>query len=192
MNRMPSRSLATHTPSPALSPGIVADLRSDHAGETGAVFIYAGVLAVARDTTLRDFAERHQATERRHLADVERWLPPARRSRLLPAWRLAGWLTGALPALAGPHAVYATVAAVETFVDRHYQHQVEHLRSIGGGPPGLLPLLLACQADEREHRDEAAALDRSGRHPIAALVLRAWAALVSGGSAAAVALARRV
>ena len=164
---------------------IERDLRSDHAGETGAVAIYAGILAVTRDPGLREFAQRHQATEADHLQRVEAWLPSHRRSRLLPAWRGAGWLTGALPALAGPRAVYVTIAAVETFVDRHYQAQIDHLAA-HPGPDGLLPLLQACQADERSHRDEAAAATGApGR------LLRAWCAVVGAGSAAAVVLARR-
>lgn len=168
---------------------IERDLRSDHAGETGAVAIYAGILAVTRDPALRDFAQRHQTTEAEHLRLVETWLPPGRRSRLLPAWRLAGWLTGALPALVGPRAVYATIASVETFVDRHYQHQIDHLRA-HPGPDGLLPMLVACQADECAHRDEAAGAaspdgTRSG------WLLRLWCAVVGAGSAGAVVLARR-
>ena len=163
------------------------ELRSDHAGETGAVAIYAGVLAVARDPALRAFAQRHQATESEHLRLVESWLPADRRSRLLPAWRLAGWLTGALPALAGPRAVYATIAAVETFVDRHYQQQIDHLLA-QPGPEGLLPMLQACQADEQHHRDEAAA----GVHTPPGWLLRAWCRVVGAGSAAAVVAARRL
>lgn len=164
---------------------LTRELRSDHAGETGAVAIYAGVLAVARHPGLRAFAQRHQATEAEHLRRVEAWLPAARRSRLLPAWRLAGWLTGALPALAGPRAVYATIAAVETFVDRHYQQQIDHLRA-HPGPEGLLTLLQSCQADEQHHRDEAAA---SAGAP-AGWLLRAWCRVVGTGSAAAVVAAR--
>ena len=38
-----------------------ADLRSDHAGETGAVYFYRGVLDVATDPAVRDFAEEHLA-----------------------------------------------------------------------------------------------------------------------------------
>lgn len=166
---------------------IERDLRSDHAGETGAVAIYAGILAVARDPALRDLAERHQATEAEHLRLIEAWLPADRRSRLLPAWRLAGWLTGALPALMGPRTVYATIAAVETFVDHHYQHQIDHLQA-HPGPDGLLPLLLACQADECAHRDEAMA---SAGVP-AGWLLRLWCAVVGAGSAGAVVLARRL
>jgi 3-demethoxyubiquinol 3-hydroxylase len=165
---------------------VLADLRSDHAGETGAVAIYRGILFVARDSALRAFAQRHLHTEQQHLEQMQVWLPPSQRSRLLPAWRAAGWVTGALPALFGPAAVYATIAAVETFVDRHYAEQIAHLQATPG-PPGLLDTLTACQADECAHRDEAAALTsaRGG------LVLRAWCRLVGGGSATAVALARR-
>ncbi|MFM7507669.1 MAG: demethoxyubiquinone hydroxylase family protein [Rubrivivax sp.] len=182
-------------PTPGLSRHLERELRSDHAGETGAVFIYRGIAAVARwrgqrgDEELLAFAQRQGQTEAEHLRLVEEWLPPHRRSRLLGPWRLAGWLTGALPALAGARAVHATIAAVETFVDRHYQQQVDHIAA-HGAPEGLLPLLLRCQADECHHRDEAAALAAAaGPMP---WPLRAWCALVGQGSAAAVVLARRV
>ena len=83
--------------------------------------------------------------------------------------------------------MYATIAAVETFVDQHYQQQIDHIKQ-HGAPDGLLPLLLECQADELAHRDEAAAL--AGGPTSAAL--RIWCALVGTGSAVAVTLARRV
>ncbi len=37
-------------------PGLIGDIRSDHAGETGAVAIYLGILSVSRDPHLRHFA----------------------------------------------------------------------------------------------------------------------------------------
>ncbi len=104
-----------------------ADLRTDHAGETGAVMIYRGILALSRDPGVREFAQLHLATESRHLALIEGVLPAAHRSRLLRIWRIAGWLTGGLPSLAGPTAVYTTIAAVETFVDRHYAEQIRRI-----------------------------------------------------------------
>lgn len=174
---------------PGMSAHLERELRSDHAGETGAVAIYRGIATVARwrgDGALLAFAERHGATEVEHLGLVEGWLPAHRRSRLLGPWRLAGWLTGALPALVGARAVHATIAAVETFVDRHYQQQIDHLRA-RGGPAGLQAMLERCQADECHHRDEAAAL----AGPRVAWPLRAWCALVGSGSAAAVSVARR-
>lgn len=172
-----------------LSRHLERELRSDHAGETGAVYIYRGITAVAAwrgDAELQTFARQHGDTEAEHLRLIEEWLPPARTSRLLGPWRVAGWLTGALPALAGRRAVYATIAATETFVDQHYQQQIDYLRN-QGDPISLLPVLLRCQADERHHRDEAAALAGTS----APALLRAWCAIVQAGSAVAVFLARR-
>lgn len=171
-----------------LPAAVVADLRTDHAGETGAVCMYRGVLRFARDPALRDFAQRHLATEQAHLRQIEAWLPPAHRSRLLPAWRLAGWLTGALPALAGPRAVYGTIEAVEQFVDLHYEEQIQRLDAW----PSLQALratLLDCQGDEVAHRNEAAAARGVGEP---GPVLRAWRWLVAAGSGAAVAVCRQI
>jgi len=181
----------------AHTPQMVRELRSDHAGETGAVAIYRGIEAVAAwrgQPGLLAMAQRHRATEAEHLRLLCERLPPGQRSRLLGPWRLAGWLTGALPALAGPRAVHATIAAVETFVDQHYQQQIEHLQR-QGDPSGLLPLLRRCQADERDHQREAQAAANTDSPPGAAplpAVLRAWCACVGAGSAIAVALARRL
>ena len=171
-----------------LPAGVVADLRTDHAGETGAVCIYHGVLRFARDPTLRAFAQRHLATEQAHLQQMEAWLPKGYRSRLLPVWRLAGWLTGALPALLGPRAVYGTIEAVEQFVEKHYEEQIRNLDA----HPALRSLrqtLLDCQGDETAHRAEAAAA-RGMREP--GLILRSWSWLVGAGSRGAVAVCRYV
>jgi len=162
------------------------DLRTDHAGEVGAVCIYQGVLRFARDPALRSFAEHHLLTELEHLRLISAWLPSSQRSRLLPIWRLAGFLTGALPALFGPRAVYATIEAVETFVNHHYEEQILALAS----QPALSDLrqtLLDCQADEVAHRDEAAAARGLGQP---AWLLRGWCAMVGAGSKAAVSLIR--
>ena len=168
-------------------PWLLRELRSDHAGETGAVWIYRGVLSVTRNARLRDFAERHLATEQKHLALLNSLLQRSDRSRLLPLWRIAGFLTGAMPALVGPKAVYGTVAAVETFVDRHYQQQIEQLE-----PDGYWGLLRAqledCRLDEVSHLDESLLV---GGRPDSALG-RIWNSLVGAGSAAAVSLARRI
>lgn len=201
------------TPGPAL-PGLadqrppwalalLRELRTDHAGETGAVMIYRGILAVSRDPGVRAFAQNHLGTEQRHLDLIEQVVPPRWRSRLLPLWRLSGWLTGALPALAGPRAVYATIEAVETFVDRHYADQLRlidgclHPREAvpaacrpapGSDLQSLRALLAECQGDEVAHRDDAAARWDGVPGP----VLRLWTAMVGRGSAAAVGLCRHV
>ncbi len=166
---------------------LIAEMRSDHAGETGAVWIYHGVLAFSRDAGVREFARRHRDTERRHLELIAAVLPWPRRSRLLVPWRAAGFLTGALPALFGPRAVYATITSVETFVNHHYQQQIDRL---AGRPEHarLREMLIECQADECEHRDEAT--DRQRFPPGRLLAL--WCGLVGNGSAAAVHVARRL
>jgi ubiquinone biosynthesis monooxygenase Coq7 len=168
-------------------PGLLGDLRSDHAGETGAVMIYRGILVRARDPEIRHFATRHLATEAEHLRLLEALLAPGQRSLLLPLWRVAGFLTGWLPALFGRRAIYATIEAVETFVDRHYEEQIAKLGH-AGAEGALRRLLATCQGEEVHHRDEAAAALGEGRGAL----LRLWGWMVDMGSAAAVAAARRV
>jgi demethoxyubiquinone hydroxylase (CLK1/Coq7/Cat5 family) len=175
------------TPPNALPLAVVADLRTDHAGEVGAVQIYRGILAIARDSELRAFAARHLAAELLHLRRIRQWLPASARSRLSPLWRVAGWLTGAMPALLSPHAVYVTVAAVERFVDRHYGAQIERL-SAHPDLAALREALAACRRDEIAHRDDA--LARLHARPGA--FARVWSAVVGKGSELAVAASRRL
>ena len=163
------------------------ELRSDHAGEFGAVMIYRGILAISRDTSVREFADSHLRTEQKHLGLMEEIVPAAGRTRLLPLWRVMGWLTGALPALFGRQAVFATIEAVETFVDHHYQQQIVRLTPKGEHGP-LRQVLVDCQADEVSHRDEAANLACPKRN----VILRLWCAVVGSGSAAAVVAAKRI
>jgi ubiquinone biosynthesis monooxygenase Coq7 len=172
---------------PPVPEWLVRELRSNHAGETGAVMIYRGILAVSRDAGVRDFALRHGATEQGHLDLIEELLPPAQRSRLLPIWRVAGWVTGALPSLFGPRAVQVTIDAVETFVDHHYQQQIDRL-DLEGIHPEIRALLAHCQEEEVHHRDEARELHGGG----VGWVLRAWGFVVGSGSSAAVMAAKRV
>ena len=112
--------------SDALPATLLSDLRTDHAGETGAVMIYRGILAITRDAAVRRFAQGHLATEAGHLAAIEPLLAPQYRSRLLTLWRCAGWLTGALPALEGERGkvtrLYARIAADPRHTDLELIH----------------------------------------------------------------------
>jgi ubiquinone biosynthesis monooxygenase Coq7 len=180
--------IALRAPGDQLPHQVLADLRTDHAGEVGAVCIYLGALFITRDPVLRAFAQHHLSTERSHLTQIETWLPKNHFSLLLPLWRLAGFVTGAMPALFGSKAVYATIEAVETFVDLHYEEQVRALVS----QPELDTLrltLLQCQADEVKHREEAAQAYGTDKH---GFVLRLWCALVDAGSRGAVAVCRHI
>ena len=91
-------------------PWLKQEMRSNQAGETGAVSIYIGALwalSVTDQTTenttheeakefemLHDFAKHHRETEREHLMLINEILPPESRSNLLPVWRAAGFLLG--------------------------------------------------------------------------------------------------
>ena len=165
---------------------LLGALRSDHAGETGAVMIYRGILAGSRNKQVRAFAQSHLATEQAHLELMEVLVADTDRTRLLPVWRLLGWLTGFIPALFGPKAVFSTVQSVEEFVDIHYGEQVARL-SPKGPYADLRALMAKCRSDEIDHRDEAAALAGLGR----SIPLRIWCAVVGLGSRLAVAVARR-
>ena len=167
------------------------DLRTDHAGEIGAVWMYRGILSISSDPTVRDFASRHMRTEQRHLCNIENVLKPTSRSRLLPVWRVAGFITGVLPSLIGARWVFHTIEAVETFVDEHYEVQINRLETIADLDQDLAAvhaILVDCRADEIAHRDEAHDFARIRPGLFAML----WCALVSYGSQVAVACARRI
>jgi 3-demethoxyubiquinol 3-hydroxylase len=166
---------------------LIADIRSDHAGETGAVYIYKGILAVTKDREVIAFATHHLQTEQEHLRQINLLLPVLKRSVLLPGWKIAGFLTGAVPALFGAKAVFATIEAVETFVDQHYEHQIKKLGD-REQYAAIKKQLLVFQADEISHRDEARA---NQREPIGK-VLKAWCSIVGWGSAFAVKLAKLI
>ena len=107
---------------------IIPDLRTDHAGETGAVFIYKGILLVSKDKEILDFAENHLLTEKKHLELLEKILPDNEKSKLLFLWKFLGLLTGLIPALIGKKFIYATIFFVESFVEKHYDEQIVKLK----------------------------------------------------------------
>lgn len=178
----------TELPAPTtLPPWLLRELRSDHAGETGAVFIYRGILSMVRDPELRAFAQEHLKTEEVHLDAFERWLEPSHKSILLPLWRISGWALGAVSLLGGRRGVYLTIEAVETFVVKHYQQQLDAIgtdESLGE----VRDMLASFMHDEDHHRDDAAT--RKDREMGA--LARLWAGVVGGGSAGAVVVARRI
>ena len=143
---------------------IDAMIRVDHAGEFGALRIYAGQLAVLKRKpgaeadvqAIREMA----AQEQKHF-DVfdamvkERGVRP---TALEPLWRTAGFALGAASALMGEKAAMACTVAVEDVIDEHYAGQIERL---GASEPELKNTIKKFHADECAHRDEA--LERGAR-----------------------------
>ena len=54
---------------------LIPFFRTNHAGETGAVFIYKGILKLSKDKDIISFSKRHLITEADHLRTIERLLP---------------------------------------------------------------------------------------------------------------------
>ena len=165
-----------------LSKNLRRDLRSDHAGETGAVMIYNGILAVSLDPALRSFAYTHLETEQKHLALFDSWLPKEDKSRLLLLWRVSGFLLGAFAALISKRLTYYTIEIVEQFVVEHYESQILT------APSNLREILLKLQAEEKEHQLEAITLQDDNQSKVRKL----WGLIVGAGSRLAVNLARLI
>lgn len=130
-------------------------IRVDHAGEFGAVRIYAGQLAaLGRQHRLSPLIRHMAEQEERHLAAFDR-LIVARRVRpslLSPFWHVSGFALGAATALMGERAALACTAAVEEVIDEHYEAQ---RRDLAESDPELAETVAEFQAEEVEHRDTA-------------------------------------
>lgn len=163
-----------------------AFLRSDHAGEVGAVYIYKGILKVAKDAELVSFSKRHLATEESHLKKIEAVLPKKDRSKLVWLWKIAGFLLGFVPTLFGPKIVFATIEAVEAFVEEHYEEQLKYLRAQAIPNQDLIDLLQSCQDDEIDHKLESA----KKKNLTPGIFINTWTKIVGGGSAFAVKVAK--
>ena len=161
-------------------------LRSDHAGEVGAVYIYKGILSIAKDPALVEFSNRHLETEKEHLRKIEQILSPSKRSKLVGIWKIAGYLLGLLPSLFGPRIVFATIEAVESFVEDHYEEQLKYLRAQDDPDEVLINLLQSCQDDEIEHKNESAIKKKS----TPGFILNLWMKIVGWGSSSAVKVAK--
>jgi ubiquinone biosynthesis monooxygenase Coq7 len=131
-------------------------LRVDHAGEHGAVRIYAGQLAVLGHTPAGDVIRRMAKEEQRHLETFNRLLPErrVRPTALSPLWHAAGYALGAATALLGERAAMACTVAVEEVIDEHYAAQAAQL---GAEEPALKAVIEEFRQDEIVHRDEGLA-----------------------------------
>lgn len=193
---------------------LLADLRSDHAGETGAVWIYKGAAAAQRlrghSAEAREFVGQHLESEQQHLDFFDDLLEAQHTTKLLPLWRACGFVLGFAPAMVGEAALFATVEAVETFVEEHYDDQLAYLRSNGemrsgdhagrhaegndGGVAELVRVIAACRDDEVSHKNDAASRGspRQAQPVFVAAAVRAWARVIDAGSRLAVVASRAV
>ena len=157
MNHPEPPSLSDRLPGdPSRQEQIARMLRVDHAGEYGAVRIYAGQLAVLGRTPSGPVIRHMAAQEKKHLERFDRLLPERRvRPTLLgPVWHAAGFALGAATALLGERAAMACTVAVEEVIDEHYAAQAV---ALGDEEPDLKSTLEEFRQDELAHRDEGLA-----------------------------------
>lgn len=175
---------------PGLSAGddIEAIIRVDHAGEFGAVRIYAGqldVLSRRREAREGVAAIRGMAkAEAAHLARFEALIAErnVRPTALQPFWHVAGYALGAGTALLGESAAMACTAAVEQVIDAHYADQLARLEN------GELKETIARFRDEEIAHREEALLRGAEKAPFYGILSSAIAA----GCRLAIALSERV
>ena len=127
-------------------------IRVDHAGEYGALRIYAGQLAILGRRAAAPVLQEMQAQERVHLdrfADLV-FHRRVRPTAMLPLWHVAGFALGAATAALGERAAMACTVAVEEAIDAHYADQIAHLDD---SEADLRATLNSFRADELVHRD---------------------------------------
>ena len=129
-------------------------IRVDHAGEYGAVRIYAGQRAVLRSGAAAASIDEMAAKEAEHLERFAR-LVGERRVRptaLLPLWHVTGFALGAATALLGERAAMACTVAIEEVIEAHYADQAE---ALGDDEAELRQTIEDYRADETAHRQTA-------------------------------------
>ncbi|WP_349745319.1 demethoxyubiquinone hydroxylase family protein [Roseateles cavernae] len=133
-------------------------LKVNHAGEHGAVNIYAGQRLVARLTArsmLRELAE-FQSHERRHrsIFQAELQRRGVRRCRSYHLCGAGGFVLGFVTAIFGRGAIAATTVAVERVVLRHLQHQLRELHAVD---EEAVKAISSIVQEEQQHHDSSAA-----------------------------------
>ncbi len=131
-------------------------IRVDHAGEYGAVRIYAGQRAVLGAGPAADAVAEMATKEAEHLEVFDRLVGArgVRPTALLPLWHVAGYALGAATGLLGERAAMACTLAVEDVIDEHYAGQAARL---GEDEAELRATIEAFRADEIAHRETALA-----------------------------------
>tara|TARA_R110002096_G_scaffold401525_2_gene598495 strand:+ start:292 stop:870 length:579 start_codon:yes stop_codon:yes gene_type:complete len=127
-------------------------IRVDHAGEYGAVRIYAGQRAIMGDSHPKAALLKHMyEQEEVHLARFNKFITGrnVRPTLMTPFWHVAGFALGAGTALMGEKAAMACTQAVEEVIDEHYQEQLDKL---DGADPELEENIKLFQAEEVEHK----------------------------------------
>jgi ubiquinone biosynthesis monooxygenase Coq7 len=161
-------------------------IRVDHAGEYGAKRIYAGQLAVLKNSPSRGLIEHMAEQEDRHLKAFETLMRErkVRPTALMPLWHVAGFALGAATALMGEKAAFACTVAVESVISDHYAAQQKRL---GENEWQLALTIETFRQEESEHHDTSLAqgAEEAPLYPV-------LSAAVKGASRLAIWLSTRI
>ena len=165
---------------------LIPHFRSNHAGETGAVYIYKAIKTFNNDKKIQSFASDHFLTESKHLEIIEKILEPQKRSKLILMWKIAGFFTGLIPSLLGKNFIYSTIYYVESFVEKHYEEQIEILKKKKHNKD-LKKILIDLMGDEVSHKNESLENISNLR-----FYHKFWGKLISSGSDLAVRISKKI
>lgn len=163
-------------------------LKVNHAGENGAIHIYAGQIFCARLTAPHMIPELlgYKADEERHRALFGDELQRRQRPRCRSYWLcgIGGYLLGLFTGLLGARAIAATTVAVERVVLGHLQQQIVYL---AGKDEAAVSAIQSIIAEEQQHHDQSSAHARGESRWTAAL-----SAIVAGATESVIWIGMRV
>lgn len=135
---------------------ILRIIKVNHAGEHGAIRIYAAQSFIARFTAPNIVGQLHemQAHEIEHHKRFLDAMPQrqAKPCRLLFLWAWGGSLLGITTALCGKRMIWICTEAVESAVHDHLNDQLKFLNS---ADPDLFELINAIKVEEESHLHDA-------------------------------------
>jgi ubiquinone biosynthesis monooxygenase Coq7 len=133
-------------------------VRVNHAGEFGAIRIYAVQIAIARllFPDVVPALEKMRGDEIDHCAKFFAAMPArnSRPCRIMQRWSLGGFVLGAATALMGRRTIWICTAAVEETVHRHLDEQLHFLADRDAGLHGII---LGIREEELDHLRHAEA-----------------------------------
>jgi len=163
-------------------------LKVNHAGEHGAVNIYAGQIAMARLRARNLLPEltRFKADEERHRSVFAKELKQRSLPRCRSYWLCGtgGYVLGIVTGMMGVQSIAIATVAVERVVLRHLHRQ---LLDIGTSDSAATTAISAILAEEQHHHDHAA--DQI-RHP--GMLHRMVGAVISAATEAVIWVGMRI
>lgn len=137
-------------------------IRVNHAGETGAKYIYLGQLSATKNQSEKALLQEMLDHETQHLDFfTEKMITHhVRPSLLLPLWNKIGYYAGKITARFGYKEAMLLTEAVEEVIEKHYQKQIDYLLDLNKYQPtsntqDLLTNIQKFRLEEIEHQNIA-------------------------------------